>query len=277
MGRKKRRLSPTPNTQRRLYTESGNRCSYPDCTKQLHQSGGEWIAQMAHIHDVHRHTSRYDSTMDDKQLRSYDNLILLCSIHHTVIDTAPFPTADELREMKARHLAWVREQLDRKGTLPADFLPYRKGIYIPQNMLQWSTWRGYEDHPDDEENRAAAAGWFVNDLEAIDHLSSHVAKVVALLARDGEQQDRDSLALSVQAAFERSGLHEHQFRRVVQDLENNNLGGVDDYTGLLELSSVEYESLHSEVSAMYKAGQLTHQNLETIYANRDLTIFDYTE
>ncbi len=270
------RKNPTPLTQRRLYTESGNRCSFRDCTNQLHMDGGKWIAQMAHIHDVSPHTDRFDRSLSEEELRSYDNLILVCSVHHKIIDTAPYPTADELRRIKRDHIKWVSDRLSRGPTPPSDFLPRRKGIDVPQNMLRWSIWRGYDDDPDDAETRAATAGWFVENLEEIDHLSSHVALIVALLARDGEQRG-DSLALSAQAALERSKLLEHEFGQAVRDLDDNGLGGVDEYTGLLEVNATQWESLHAEVNEMFKAGELSERDLDVIYSDRDLTVFDHLD
>lgn len=55
---------------------------------------------------------RYDSTFPIRQLDSYDNLLLLCKVHHKQIDDQvdAFPAA-ELRRLKACHEAWVSSTL----------------------------------------------------------------------------------------------------------------------------------------------------------------------
>jgi hypothetical protein len=55
---------------------------------------------------------RRDESIADKELDAYPNLILLCKIHHKLIDDQPNTyTADVLRTLKRRHEQWVRETL----------------------------------------------------------------------------------------------------------------------------------------------------------------------
>ena len=53
------------------------------------------------------------SALPDSVIDDYDNLILLCALHHKVVDDQPiYYTTDRLRSLKADHEAWVRVQLE---------------------------------------------------------------------------------------------------------------------------------------------------------------------
>lgn len=55
---------------------------------------------------------RRDQSIADKDLDAYPNLILLCKIHHKLVDDQPNTyTADVLRVLKNTHEQWVRETL----------------------------------------------------------------------------------------------------------------------------------------------------------------------
>lgn len=60
---------------------------------------------------------RGDPTILEKELDDYLNLILLCKVHHKLIDDQPNTyTADALREIKRNHEKWVQEALQRATT-----------------------------------------------------------------------------------------------------------------------------------------------------------------
>lgn len=47
------------------------------------------IGQICHIEGEKEMSSRFNSNMTEEQRRSFDNLILLCPTHHTIIDRDP--------------------------------------------------------------------------------------------------------------------------------------------------------------------------------------------
>jgi hypothetical protein len=76
-----------PSTVRRLDTLSGNECAHPECTKSLiAEDGKSIVSKICHIAAASKEGPRYDSKMTDDERRSFDNLILLCDEHHTIID-----------------------------------------------------------------------------------------------------------------------------------------------------------------------------------------------
>ena len=56
---------------------------------------------------------RYDPEFQPEDFDSYSNLILLCRVHHKMIDDQPETfTSDILRQLKANHERWVADALD---------------------------------------------------------------------------------------------------------------------------------------------------------------------
>jgi hypothetical protein len=94
-----------------LWGRAAARCSMPGCndelTKYLLRTGDVTIGEMAHVISTSNVGPRGDSASG---IDAYENLILLCPTHHTLIDKAPddFPV-DVLRDWKSRHEESVRE------------------------------------------------------------------------------------------------------------------------------------------------------------------------
>ena len=99
-----------------LWCRAGGRCTI--CRKELSLGDtGGIIGEMAHIVARSSRGQRSDSSYPRSQVDTYDNLILLCPMHHRQIDlTRENVGANEwpvgkLRSMKNRHEEWVRSAL----------------------------------------------------------------------------------------------------------------------------------------------------------------------
>jgi len=76
-----------PSTIRRLDTLSGNSCYTPNCDKKLIAEDGKTIvSKICHIEAASQNGPRYNPNMTDDERRSFENLILLCDEHHSIID-----------------------------------------------------------------------------------------------------------------------------------------------------------------------------------------------
>lgn len=155
-------------TLQKLYMMSAARCMNPLCSRSLVVPlGGETqslgdensvlIKQIAHIHSERQKGPRYVSGMSIDDLRSYDNLILLCPDCHTAIDTHPekFP-AETLKEWRmARESEILKtygnnrsllhtvieaisndETFDVDGGFDGDLVPYQIQEKIAYNALK---------------------------------------------------------------------------------------------------------------------------------------------
>lgn len=83
----KKPSGPTIAIVKRLFAVSGNQCAYPGCNVPVVEPTGIVTGEIAHIKASSPNGPRYDKEQDEQQRHSFDNLILLCSRHHTIIDT----------------------------------------------------------------------------------------------------------------------------------------------------------------------------------------------
>ena len=96
-----------PSTVRRLDTLSGNQCAYPECTKKLiAEDQKSIVSKICHIEAASKDGLRYNFKMTDDERRHFNNLILLCDEHHTIIDNKEnekkYPV-ELLKEWKRNH------------------------------------------------------------------------------------------------------------------------------------------------------------------------------
>ena len=116
-------MTITNKTRKALWARSGNRCAI--CKYELTRSERGSVAilhvigEEAHILSRKPGGPRYDAGRGTKDADSYENLILLCSIHHKMVDddTCGY-TADRLRRIKFDHEKWVSERLQKRPKMP---------------------------------------------------------------------------------------------------------------------------------------------------------------
>jgi hypothetical protein len=94
---------PTPPTIKRLFAVSGNECAFPRCKQPLIENNTV-VGEMCHIKGEKPKAARYDPNQTDRERDSFENLILLCGTHHTIIDGDEKKyTVERLTAMKAKH------------------------------------------------------------------------------------------------------------------------------------------------------------------------------
>jgi hypothetical protein len=115
---------PSGATVKRLFARSGNRCAYPKCTVEIiHEES--IVGEICHIKAASPNGPRYDPHQSAADRHGYDNLLLLCANHHTVIDDDPEAyTVERLIKMKADHegrsIGLAADQIDRGTRLLVD-------------------------------------------------------------------------------------------------------------------------------------------------------------
>lgn len=132
-----------------LWGRSGNRCAFPGCYVELHQEVGNssstLIGEECHIEAQSGNGPRFNKDLTEKQINSFENLILLCPNHHKIIDDNPdeYPV-ERLKKMKADHESQVRKALDDKSEF--DDMYYESVVYYIDMMLEfdnWDAWTSY--------------------------------------------------------------------------------------------------------------------------------------
>jgi hypothetical protein len=94
---------PSVATIKRLFAHSDNRCTFPKCQNRLVE-GETVVGEICHIKARSPDGPRYDANQTAEQRHGYDNLVLMCSLHHTVIDDDPVGyTVERLASLKAEH------------------------------------------------------------------------------------------------------------------------------------------------------------------------------
>ncbi len=134
---KPKRLTPLSEVTRRLYLASGNRCAFPQCEEALMRSDAILVGEIAHIEGALPDSKRFNDAMSNEQRRHYDNLLLMCGTHHTVIDNDDTTwTVGRLRELKRTHEAIYTAAVDQLRRQVGDvtegvtFTPAANGLAI---------------------------------------------------------------------------------------------------------------------------------------------------
>ncbi len=108
-----------PREQRILSQRSGNRCAFQDCRRRLTAEDSPpdravILGEIAHIVAESPDGPRGESPLLLAERNRYENLILLCNVHHQLIDDQPQTyTVERLLQMKQDHEAWVEKTLGR--------------------------------------------------------------------------------------------------------------------------------------------------------------------
>jgi len=98
-----------------LWGKSAGLCAFPDCRLKLTSTNritedGYLIGEMAHICGSKEGANRYNPKMTDAERDDYENLVLLCPTHHTVIDKDENESrfsAQSLLDLKSKHEEYV--------------------------------------------------------------------------------------------------------------------------------------------------------------------------
>lgn len=97
MGCDRGKANPDTNTQRQLFAASGGYCQNPGCNRALFvdtTTKKVSVAEMAHIFAAQDDGPRANTKLTEEERGSYRNLILLCSLCHTIVDKAPQSYSD---------------------------------------------------------------------------------------------------------------------------------------------------------------------------------------
>lgn len=139
MGDKARQYTDT--TKKRLFTLSGNECYAPTCTRRLIAEDNKTIvAKICHIAAASKNGPRYDSTMNDDDRRDFNNLILLCDEHHSIIDNQDneldYPNSI-LHEWKRNHESrLLNSSLRKNSTLLSQAINALANIDMDEELIE---------------------------------------------------------------------------------------------------------------------------------------------
>ena len=124
---------PGTSDLKRLFALSGNRCAFPKCAIPIIEEGSV-VADVCHIKGEKPGAARHDSEQTDEQRHSYENLILLCKVHHAVVDDDEESyTVERLHRMKTDHENRAAQIEDGDASRAAAILLGRAAISYEQS------------------------------------------------------------------------------------------------------------------------------------------------
>jgi hypothetical protein len=142
-----------------LWGRSGNICAFPDSKKELvmdiHETDDiSVVGEEAHIVARESDGPRGNSPLTADQRDKYGNLILMCSIHHKVIDDHPdtYPV-ELLNDYKKKHEDWVSQNLkldkvkQKDDEIYASYIDEFIRLADIENFKGWTSWLLSSDHP----------------------------------------------------------------------------------------------------------------------------------
>lgn len=128
-----------------LWANAAGRCSFTDCEERLTveqaaQAAPHTLGEMAHIKGKRKESNRYDKNQKDEHRDSYENLILLCPTHHTLIDKPEnenIYSVDVLVKMKIVHEDNVSKRLGVEDLSSIEKVKDKIAIYLAENRQAW--------------------------------------------------------------------------------------------------------------------------------------------
>jgi hypothetical protein len=124
-------VSITVTSRKLLWGRAGDRCAWPDCDQllsiDLHDpetavliKHGALIGEEAHIRSGQVGGPRYQADYD--KVDEYENLILLCPTHHTIVDkdNGAGWSVESLEHMKSDHELIVRSRMQPEEAIARD-------------------------------------------------------------------------------------------------------------------------------------------------------------
>lgn len=96
---------PSDATIKRLFGVSGNQCAFPGCANPLVDGPSATVTgEICHIRAHRPGGPRFDPEQPAAERHAFENLLLMCPIHHKVIDSVPetYPVV-YLQDVKANH------------------------------------------------------------------------------------------------------------------------------------------------------------------------------
>ncbi len=145
-------MSISLKTKKMLWGRAANRCAFPGCRIELVMDATETdddsiIGEECHIIAREDNGPRGDSSFPIDKRDKYDNLMLMCNIHHKVIDDQENTyTVEILKKLKNDHIEWINSSLNIDNQKQTDDETY--STYVDEwsqiadidNWKSWSSW-----------------------------------------------------------------------------------------------------------------------------------------
>jgi hypothetical protein len=115
-------MAISDKTRKILWGRSGNRCAF--CRREIvldatPSDDASVVGDECHIVSPKEHGPRFDASFPEDQVDDPANLVLLCRVHHKMVDDqCETYTVEVLRLLKANHEKWVSSILTEQKPVP---------------------------------------------------------------------------------------------------------------------------------------------------------------
>lgn len=139
-------------TQKMLWGRAAARCAFPECRRHLVEDIAETddptlVGENCHIVAEKDDGPRGDPALLVDERNRYGNLVLLCNVHHKIVDDNEKTwTVEALKTLKQEHEAWVEQSLGldklklREDTIYADYVDEWARL---AHLDTWTGWSSY--------------------------------------------------------------------------------------------------------------------------------------
>lgn len=216
-------MSITDKTRKVLWGRSGNLCAFCKTPLVIDASALDAesvVGDECHIISGAAKGPRSDPSFCPDLIDDVSNLLLLCRVHHKLVDDQPETfSAEMLRHLRANHEAWVKERLRQSDRAEAHRI-VRSADDIPTHLLLVTSAKAlldhaagchgrYYDYPDDlsEPDLDAVAAFLQNLTDWVDiGLDEPHEKISAQRSLAENMMDLDEAGLRVYLAREKQQL-----------------------------------------------------------------------
>lgn len=136
-----------------LWANAAGRCSFTDCEERLTIEQAAHVApytlgEMAHIKGEKAGSNRHNKSQTNEERNGYENLILLCPNHHTLIDkpeNEEVYSVDVLLKMKIMHETNILKRLEVKEFATVEQVKDKIAIFLTENRHVWQQYGPLSD------------------------------------------------------------------------------------------------------------------------------------
>lgn len=159
-----------------LWSASGGRCAFPGCWERLcyHEAADAapyTLGEMAHICGDKPGANRHNASQSDTDRDDYQNLILLCPTHHSLIDrkeNETVYTVAALHAIKDEHEARVLKRLDQEAMASKADIARAILRLLEDNRQSWAQFGPLSELARSQpHNEAAHSVWLSERLSVI--------------------------------------------------------------------------------------------------------------
>ena len=212
-------MAITPKSIKILWSNAAGRCSFTDCKERLTVEQSSHLAtytlgEMAHIKGDKAGSNRYDKDQTSLQRNGYENLILLCPAHHTLIDKPENENiyrVELLLRMKIVHENKISMRLEAEKITNADELKNRISIYLAENQQAWMQYGPLSDAA--QKNPQSAEIHAIWLSERLSTIVPNNRIIVGLL-----KANRNLFSISEQLIVSQFVTHERSYEMWVRDV-----------------------------------------------------------